>query len=684
MNSTGLYKSNPNLKSVGVAIQFTQQEACEYLRCKTDYIYFIRNYIKIISLDNGLINFDLYEYQENFLHEIHNNRKVISMQARQMGKTQTVAAYLTWYALFNDNKTVAVLANKAAAARQILSRIKLMIEHLPKWMQQGITEWNKGSVRFENNTRIFAAATAPSGIRGDSCVTKDTQVCIKQHDFVFFTKISDILENDFFDTEKMKILSSEGFKSFEGFVCQGISESLFKVSFVSERSIKATGNHRFLMENKEYKECKDLQIGDKLSGDTVSSIEQIENELVYDAVNVEDVHNYYTNGVISHNCNFLYIDEVSIIPATVADAFFTATYPTIFAGTTTKIVLTSTPLGLNHFWKFWTEAENKINGFKPVKVEYHQHPNRDEKWAAEQRKLLGDLKFNQEVLCSFHGSSTTLIETSVLQRLATKRPIYEQNNLLIYQDPETLKIPDEPEPQFLILVDTSAGVGGDANAFSVIRIDKIPYELVAVFRDNKISPLIFPSIIHRVALKFNKALVLVEINSTEQIAHILRHEIDYENILYVAHNKKHGQHISIGSKASAGIRMDRRTKRIGCSMLKDLIEQNKLMIHDYETIYELSSFIQHPNGTYSAEDGFHDDLVMPLVMFGWLTQDAYFQDLTNIEIRKKLFEQRLQTIEDDMLPIGFLVNGIDDPANPYPGLETGEKWENWGGGVIAI
>ena len=536
------YQANPNLKGAGVKIQWTQEQAIEYVKCKEDPIYFIENYIKIISLDRGLIPFKLHEYQKKFILCMHENRMVISMQPRQMGKTQTVAAYLVWYILFNDDKTVAILANKAAAAREIMSRMQLMIENLPKWLQQGVTEWNKGSIEFENNSKAFTAATSSSGIRGKSV-------------------------------------------------------------------------------------------------------------------------------------NFLYVDEVAIVPNTVADEFFTSTYPTISSGKTTKIVLTSTPLGLNHFWKFWTEAENGINGFVPIKVEYWEHPDRDQVWAEEQKKLLGELKYNQEVLCSFLGSSSTLISADALARMAGKKPIYEKDGIAIFETVYKGGASEKgplPEGNYVMLVDTSEGVGGDSSTFSIIRIDTNPYMLVCRFKDNKVSPLVFPSIIHKWAVHYNNAMVLIEINKAEQVPYILQNELEYENIIYVGKHKKYGQRIG-SAPYSLGLRMDKRVKRIGCFGFKDLVEENKLLIQDIETISEISTFIEN-KGSYSADDGKHDDLVMPLVMFGWLINDPYFQELTNTEMRKKLFQQRLEMIEQEVLPVGYFDDGTVSISRPEQWVNFNASW----------
>lgn len=513
-----VYLNNPLLKASGVNIQFTQEQIQEYVKCAKDPIYFIRTYCKIISLDRGLINFELFGYQEKFILDMHNNNRIISMQPRQMGKTQTVAAYLLHYVLFNEHKTVAILANKAAAAREILSRFQLMYEHLPKWLQQGVTTWNKGDIELENGSKVFTAATSGAGIRGKSV-------------------------------------------------------------------------------------------------------------------------------------NFLYVDEAAIIPNTVAEDFFTSTYPTISSGKTTKVVLTSTPLGYNHFWKFWNEAVEKINGFIPVEVKYWEHPDRDEAWAEQQRQLLGDLKFNQEVLCAFLGSSLTLISSDVIARLSPTRPIYSKDGLDVFEEPI-------PGHSYVMIVDTAKGVGGDYSAFSVIDITEVPYKQVAKYRNNKISPLLYPNIINKVATDYNKSYVLVEINSSEQVPTILYTELEYDNLLFVNRTSR-GQLVTGGFGGGAvqlGVNTDKKIKRIGCTNFKSLVEENKLLIRDIDTISEISTFIEQ-KGSYSADDGYHDDLVMPLVLFGWLVSNAYFKELNNVNIRTEMYEAHIRQIEDELTPFGFYDDG---------------------------
>lgn len=521
-----IYNSNANLKAAGVSVQFTQEQVQEYIKCSQDPIYFIENYCYIVTLDHGLQKFSLYDCQKKKIDVIHNNRRVILMEGRQQGKTTTSAAYILWYTLFQANKNVAILANKAAAAREVLDRYQTMYENLPKWMQQGVTGWNKGDIELENGSKVFTAATGKSGIRGKSV-------------------------------------------------------------------------------------------------------------------------------------NMLYVDEAAIIPNNVAEEFFTAVYPTISAGQTTKILLSSTPLGYNHFWRFWNDAENDRNGFVPLFIPYWEIPGRDEHWAEEQRKMLGDLKFNQEVLCNFLGSSLTLIRSDVIAKMPVEQPIHQKDGLDVYTRPQK-------NHTYCMVVDIAEGVGGDYSTFQVLDITESPYRVVAKFKRNDITPLLFPNVIFKVATEYNNAFVLIEINVSDQVAQILHQELEYENILMV--NRSNGSQTIGGGfgggKSYLGVSTDKRVKRVGCHNFKALVEEDKLLITDPDTISEISTFIEK-RGSYEADEGYHDDLVMPLVLFGWLTTQSYFKELNNINMRKIMYEKQMKAIEEDLTPFGFYDDGKPeaDPLN---------------------
>jgi hypothetical protein len=520
-----IYNANVNLKAAGVKVQFTPEQVQEWLKCAQDPIYFIENHCKIVSLDHGLIPFKLYDCQVEKVKIIHENRKVILMEGRQQGKTTTSAAYILWYTIFQESKTVAILANKATAAREVLHRYQLMYENLPHWLQQGVITWNKGDIELENKSLVFTAATTASGIRGKSV-------------------------------------------------------------------------------------------------------------------------------------NMLYVDETAIIPNTVADDFFTSVYPTISAGETTKILLSSTPLGYNHFWKFWNEAENKRNDFVPLFIPYWRIPGRDEKWAEAQNRQLGELKYNQEVLCKFLGSSLTLINADTIANMSLAQTVYSKDGLDIYEKPQR-------GHTYVMVADTAKGVGGDYSAFTIIDITEVPYKLIGKYRNNSISPLLYPNVIYETGKQYNNAYVLVEVNSSEQVPHILYQELEYENILFV--NRTTGSQVVSGGfgggKTQLGVNTDKKVKRIGCHNFKSLVEEKKLLIQDADTISEISTFIE-TKGTYQADDGYHDDLVMSLVLFSWLTTNPYFKDLNNINLREIMYKKQMQAIEDELTPFGVYNDGNTEEAAP--------------------
>ena len=535
MNKRISYNGNPNLKQIGTVINYTPEQVQEIIKCSQDPIYFIETYCMIVSLDKGLVPFKLYDCQREKVEVILNNRKVILMEGRQQGKTITAAACILWYTLFQESKTVAILANKSSAAREVLHRYQVMYEALPLWMQQGVKTFNKGDIELENGSRVFTAATSMSGIRGKSV-------------------------------------------------------------------------------------------------------------------------------------NWLYIDEAAIIPNNVADDFFTSVYPTISAGETTKILLTSTPLGYNHFWKFWNEAEQGLNGFVPMFIPYTSIPGRDLRWAEEQRAILGELKFNQEVLCRFLGSSNTLVNPDTIGRMSAKQPIYSKDNLDIYEEPEE-------EHVYMLSADTSRGVGGDYCAFTVIDITKYPHRVVAKYRSNKVSPLLFPNIIHKVAKDYNKAYCLIEINDNgQQVADSLYMDLEYENVFFVGNNSKSGQYLSGGFSqgATLGVRTTKQVKRLGCTSFKSLVESIKLLIHDADIISEISTFIE-VRGTHKADEGYYDDLVMTLVLYAWATNEPFFKDLTDTNLRKILYEEQFKQIEENLTPFGLIEDGTPEELKPEVDNE-GTMW----------
>jgi hypothetical protein len=517
-------RGNKKIRPDGWRHPYTREELMEFQKCKEDPIYFIRNYCKIISLDHGLVKFNMFPFQETYIRMLLENRKTICKLFRQGGKTTCTAAAICWYIIFSDTpQNVAVLAHKASGAREILSRIKLMYEELPPFLQHAVKEWNKGSIWLSNGSKCTAAATSASAARGGSI-------------------------------------------------------------------------------------------------------------------------------------NWLYLDEYAFVGANIADEFFASVFPTLSSGKTTKISVTSTPIGYNHFWKMWDEAEKGQNGFETFSANYWERPGYDDQWAADQKRVLGELKFRQEILMAFLGSSNTLISGEVISKMTPYDYVYEKDGLDITETPIKGHV-------YVGIADTSRGVGGDSSVLSIIDITEIPYRLVAKYRSNKIQPLLFPSIIYKLATDYNQAFVLVEINDNGQsVSDALFHEMEYENILWVS-KEKGGQKISsgfAGSVSQSGVRTDKLVKRVGCSTLKSLIEENKLLVNDRMFIQEFSTFTEI-KGSFSADSGYHDDLVMTLVLFAWLTNSPYFKELTNVNLRTTLYQQHIEEIEANLTPFGIRDDGRDSP-----------------------
>ena len=528
------YLGNPHLKKVNMSLQLTEDEVREYVKCAEDPIYFIERYVKIITLDKGFVNISLYPFQKQAIEDINQNRRVILKAGRQLGKTTMIVGYILWYILFNQDKFVAILANKAPTAREILSRIKIAYEALPLWIQQGVKTWNKGDIELENNCRVMATSTASSAIRG------------------------------------------------------------FSISL-------------------------------------------------------------------------LYLDEFAFVPSNIAEEFFTSVYPTISSGTSSKILISSTPNGMNHFYKMWTEAVENQNGFLHIEANWRQVPGRDQKWADEQRAVLGEQKYFQEVECEFMGSSGTLISASGLKSLAFVTPLNKtESGISIYHQPVS-------EKNYMLVADTSRGKGLDYSAFVVLDISEIPYKVVATYKNNDISPLVYPSMIKKIGEYYNSAYALVEINDNgQQVVDSLFEDYEYENILSTVEIKsKMALTWGYGNKSNRGIRTTKSVKRLGCSVLKNLIESQQMVIQDFEIISELSTFVT--NGTsFEAASGSHDDLVMCLVLFSWCTSQNFFSELSDTNVKKKLHEQQMQQIEDEMLPLPIASIGGDERSNSF--VQDGAVW----------
>ena len=533
--SDNVYLGNPNLKKANTPHEFTEEQIIEFLKCKEDPVFFARNYIKIVSLDEGLVPFSLYDFQEKLINRFHENRFNICKMPRQTGKSTTCVSYLLHYAVFNDNVNIAILANKASTARDLLGRLQLAYENLHSWMQQGIIAWNKGSLELENGSKISANSTSSSAVRGGSY-------------------------------------------------------------------------------------------------------------------------------------NVIFLDEFAFIPNHIADDFFASVYPTITSGQSTKVIIVSTPRGMNHFYRLWHDAEKGKSEYVPTDVHWSEVPGRDAEWKEQTIANTSEQQFKIEFECEFLGSVNTLINPTKLKTLVYEDPTKRNKGLDIYKPPEE-------DRNYLITIDVARGIGGDYSAFIVYDITEFPYKVVAKYRNNEIKPMLFPNIIFDVARGYNQSFILIEINDIgDQVANILHFDLEYENLLMCSMRGRSGQIVGAGfsgKKSQLGVRMTAAVKKLGCSNLKTLLEDDKLLVCDYDIISELTTFTQKHN-SFEAEEGCNDDLAMCLVIFAWLVAQDYFKEMTDNDVRKRIYEDQKNQIEQDMAPFGFVSDGINDTTSFTD--DEGDQW----------
>jgi len=530
-----VYLGNPLLKKANTPIEFTQDQILEFLKCKDDPVYFANNYVKIVTLDHGLQTFKPYHFQEKLINNFHQHRFNICKMPRQTGKSTTVVSFLLHYAVFNDNVNIGILANKAATARELLDRLQTAYENLPKWMQQGIISWNKGSLELENGSKILAASTSASAVRG--------------------------------------------------------------MSF-----------------------------------------------------------------------NILFLDEFAFVPNHIADSFFASVYPTITSGKQTKVIIVSTPHGMNHFYRMWHDAEKGKNEYVFTDVHWSEVPGRDEEWKKQTIANTSEQQFKVEFECEFLGSVDTLIAPSKLRNLVYDHPRTRSAGLDVYEDPQE-------NHDYLITVDVARGVGNDYSAFVVVDITEFPHKLVAKYRNNEIKPMLFPNIIYEVAKNYNNSYILCEVNDIgDQVASLLHYDLEYQNVLMCSMRGRAGQIVGqgfSGKKTQLGVKMSKTVKKVGSLNLKTMIEEDKLFLKDYEIISELTTFVQKHN-SFEAEEGCNDDLAMCLVIYAWLVAQDYFKELTDQDVRKRLYEEQKNQIEQDMAPFGFISDGIDSGESFVD--PDGDRW----------
>jgi hypothetical protein len=365
--------------------------------------------------------------------------------------------------------------------------------------------------------------------------------------------------------------------------------------------------------------------------------------------------------------NILFLDEFAFVPNHIADAFFASVYPTITSGKSTKVIIVSTPHGMNHFYRMWHDAEKGRNEYVPTDVHWSEVPGRDSKWKEQTIANTSEQQFKIEFECEFLGSVDTLIAASKLKSLVYEQPLQRNAGLDVYE-------PAKERHDYAITVDVARGVGNDYSAFVVVDITSFPHKVVAKYRDNTIKPMLFPSVIYEVAKKYNEAFILCEVNDVgDQVASILQYDLEYQNILMCSMRGRAGQIVGqgfSGNKTQLGVKMSKTVKKVGSLNLKTMIEEDKLHFCDYEIISELTTFISK-HGSFEAEEGCNDDLAMCLVIYAWLVAQDYFKELTDQDVRKRLYEEQKNQIEQDMAPFGFINDGLDE--NSFVDNE-GDRW----------
>ena len=514
------YLGNNLIKRAGVETKYTKDEIEEYQKCSTDPVHFIEKYTQIISLDEGLVPFNLRGYQESLIEHFNDNRFSVVLAARQSGKSITSCAYLLWYLLFTPEVTVAILANKGAIAREMVSRIVTMLETVPFFLQPGVKILNKGNIEFGNDSKLVAAATSSSSIRGMSI-------------------------------------------------------------------------------------------------------------------------------------NMLYLDEFAFVED--AETFYTATYPVITSGKDSKVIITSTANGVgNMFHKIYESAVHGNSEYKSFLINWFDVPGRDDEWKKMTIANTSEAQFEQEYGNSFLGTGNTLINADTLLGLRAIDPDWRKDNVSVYERPIA-------GHTYITTVDVSQGRGIDYSTFSIFDVTSKPFKQVCTFRDNMISPMLFPDLINKYCRPYNESLVIIENNAEgSMVATQLHYDIEYPNVFVQGMTKS----------TDIGITMSRKIKRVGCSTLKELLEENRLTVVDRYTITELMTYV-NKGSSFEADRGYHDDMVMNCVLFSWFVTTDFFTNLTDTAVKDLLYAEQQKLIEDDMLPAGVFGEQRDDDTFVD---STGTRW----------
>lgn len=702
----GGYNANPNLKKAGIKIEWTEDQIKEYVKCSDDPLYFALNYIKIVSVDLGLIPFKMWDFQKNMLHTFHKNRFVVCKMPRQVGKCFDIDTIVK----IKDNITDEIFDTTIGNFYELVREKSIK---------------NTCRTNIETKFDIFEQN--------------------RKHKLREVSLLSDKTERKFiesYNVNRYSVFTDTGFEEIE-YLHKTIPYDKWKITLDSGETLFCADDH--ILFDHEFEEIYVKNcIPNKTLVRTVNGIGLVkECKNLYSKENMFDLSinsankRFYTNGILSHNSttiiayllhqivfrdntsvamlankgstarellsrlqlayenlplwlqqgintwnkgsielengskviaastsssairggayNILFLDEYAFVPNNQADQFFTSVYPTITSGKTSQVLIVSTPNGLNHFYRLWSDATNKRSNYVPLEVHWSEVPGRDEKWKKETIRNTSIDQFRQEFETEFIGSSNTLISGAKLKTLVFNSPIRTDGQLSIYEEPQR-------GHTYVITVDVSRGQGLDYSAYSIIDVTNAPYKQVARFRDKDLSPLLFPTLLFNIATYYNTAYVLIEINDIgQQISDIMHHELEYDNLVKVTSKPRQGQQMSLGhtKKVQLGVKTSIATKRIGCSNLKTLIESDKLLVMDSDTIMELMTFVAQKE-SFAAEEGSHDDLAMTLVIFAWFIAQRHFREGLTNDIRTILQQEQLNIMQEDLVPFGDIDDGIND------------------------
>lgn len=654
-NKKTRYLNTPNLRRAYIQTKWTKEMIEEWVKCRDDIIYFAENYCSIIHIDHGIIKLKLRQYQKDMLKIMHENRLSINSLARQLGKTTVVGIFLAHFVIFNEAKNIGILAHKADMSREVLERTKQALELLPDFLQPGIVIWNQGDIELENGCKIGAYSSSPDAVRGnsfsviylDECVGGDTLITLREKETgrVFETCIRELRETRNLG-DIYEVLSENGFKNFTGI--KTVYTNACKLKFTDNSDLVCSYNHK-LLTKRGFVEASKLTSNDILStGQKLVSYEQIGKTYLYDLLNVSEGNHYTTNKVESSNCAFVERFEDT----------WKAILPVVSSGRESRIILTSTPNGMNHFYDLWNSALSGKSGFVPYETIwtavkerlYNTSDKFDDgmQWSEMQIGASSKEAFAQEHCGAFMGSEGTLISGFKLSKM-TWKDVISDDNFYRYESPKE-------GHKYILAVDPAEGRGQDYSVIQIIDVTAYPYKQVGVYHSNRISHLLFPTVIMKYAMEYNDAYVYIELNSIgNTVAKSLYIDLEYENVI-------------VDSSKDLGMKQTKATKAVGCSTLKDLIEKDKLIIYNKETVHELRTFVEK-GVSWEAQKEKHDDLVMGLVIFAYLTTQERFGDFIELDrnVAKDVFRNEMDEMMDEFETSVFISDGnstIEISSNP--------------------